>query len=162
MFLHSFSSISCNARASHVIVFKNKHTFEHRRFFQPPPSLHGFTGRLLPRLHLLSFMAVCLSEDNNNMTLSQELPPHFSLSHTHTLKHMQCTSHASHPLSQHQPSHTHKPSPTTPCPSCPPPCFAEAPACPGCTPGSLAPPCWMEEAMIRLSKSDLPQLFSVT
>lgn len=25
-----------------------------------------------------------------------------------------------------------------------PPCFAEAPVCPGCIPGSLAPPCWME------------------
>lgn len=51
--------------------------------------------------------------------------------------------HAPHPHPQPQPHHA----------------LQRPPACPGCTPGSLAPPCWMEETMDRLSKSSLPQLF---
>lgn len=126
-----------------------------------------------------SLMAVCLSVDNNNMTLSQELPPHYPLTTTltnkcsHTLTHTHAQTHTVYqpflpsaftlPPPQHQPSHTQTHTHPLPTPTLPdPPRFAEAPACPGCTPGSLAPPCWMEEAMNRLSKSDLPQLFSVS
>lgn len=59
------------------------------------------------------------------------------------------------------PSHIHAPSSILPHPLDP-PRFAEAPACPGCTSGSLAPPCWMEEALNRLSKSNLLQIISVS
>lgn len=115
---------------------------------QPLAFLHESTYILF--LH--SWLSVCLSVDNNNMT-----EPGAPSQCTHTLKHK----HPSYSPPQHQPSYTHTSPSILPDPSWP-PRFAEAPACPGCSPGSLAPPCWMEEAMNRLSKSDLLQLLSVS
>lgn len=116
-------------------------------------------------------ITVCLSDDNNNMSLGQECSPYTSMFFWLDVKNTQKCKHPIAVLTHeaHQPFltlpqasnilRTHAPSATFFCLPCPPTRFTETPACPGCSPGSLAPPCWMEEAINRLSKSDLLQLF---